>query len=160
MGGLWWFLKVCFLSILQLPSSCCHTICLNIFRNVITNSCYVISFVWQMAARNNGWGVPWIFPFFLQWGKNNKLLTGKKSHRKASFQSFCTVRGDSLVNINLNDVYPAIWRSRWSVNNNDDIVTIINELLKTSARFYIIILNSVQFLVLGKPEVIEMLFSS
>lgn len=104
--------------------------------------------------------LPWIFPFFLQWGKNNKLLTGKKSHQKASFQSFCTVRGDSLVNINLNDVYPAIWRSRWSVNNNDDIVTIINELLKTSARFYIIILNSVQFLVLGKPEVIEMLFSS
>lgn len=102
----------------------------------------------------------WEFCHFLQRGKNSKLLTGKNSLKGLLLpQSFSTVCGVSFVNINLNDIYPAIWRSHWSVNNNDNILTIINELLGTSARFYIIILNLVQFLVLRKPEVIEMLFS-
>lgn len=97
---------------------------------------------------------------FLQWDKNSRFLTGKKVTERLLPQFFSTVRGASFGNINLNDIYPAIWRSHWSVNNNDDILTIINELFKTSARFYIIILNLVQFLVLRNPEVIEMLFSS
>lgn len=99
------------------------------------------------------------FYHFLQRSKNSKLLRKQVTERLLP-QSFSTVYGVYFVNVNLNDIYSAIWRSRWSVNSNDDILTIINELLETSARFYIIILNWVQFLVLRKPEVIEMLFSS
>lgn len=76
--------KMIFESMLSFKhASCHHTICLNIFRNVITNSCYVTFFAWQMAARNKGWSVLWVLPFF--YGEARIVsFSQEKSHWKAS----------------------------------------------------------------------------